>query len=75
MPFSCQCLGGKEMNDEQISRTAQMTAFSRGYHSSNDSPVIFEDHLAFELLGTFGIIEEQCWRSLLSIPQQLRRSR
>ena len=39
------------MNEEQISRTAQMTAFSRGYHSRNDAPVIFEDRLAFELLG------------------------
>lgn len=39
------------MNDEQISRTAQMTAFSRGYHSKNDYPVIFDDGLAFELLG------------------------
>jgi methyltransferase (TIGR00027 family) len=39
------------MHDEQISRTAQMTAFSRGYHSSNDSPVIFDDGLALELLG------------------------
>lgn len=39
------------MKDEQISRTAQMTAFSRGYHSRNDAPLIFDDSLAFALLG------------------------
>lgn len=39
------------MNDEQVSRTAQMTAFTRAYHSRNDKPVIFDDALAFDLLG------------------------
>jgi methyltransferase (TIGR00027 family) len=39
------------MKDEQVSRTAQMTAYSRGHHSRNDAPVIFDDFLAFDLLG------------------------
>ncbi len=39
------------MKDEQVSRTAQMTAYSRGYHSRNDTPVIFDDFLAFDMLG------------------------
>lgn len=39
------------MNNDQVSRTAQMTAFNRGYHSRNDAPLIFDDFLAFELLG------------------------
>jgi methyltransferase (TIGR00027 family) len=39
------------MNHEQVSRTAQMTAYNRGYHSRNDAPVIFDDFLAFDILG------------------------
>lgn len=54
------------MRHEQISRTAQMTAFSRGYHSRNDTPVIFDDFLAFDLLGEreWGSIEEQMMATL-----------
>lgn len=57
------------MNDEQISRTAQMTAFSRGYHSRNDAPVIFDDALAFELLGpdVSRSIEEQMLATLRAV--------
>ena len=40
------------MNAEQVSRTAQMTAYSRGHHSRNDAPVIFDDFLAFDMLGS-----------------------
>ena len=39
------------MNDEQVSRTAQMTAYNRGFHCRNDAPVIFDDFLAFDVLG------------------------
>lgn len=42
------------MKDDQISRTAQMTAFNRGYHSMHDTPLIFDDFLAFDLLGEEG---------------------
>ena len=38
------------MKNEQVSRTAQMTAFSRGYHYEHDTPKIFEDPLAYCLL-------------------------
>lgn len=34
------------MEDNQVSRTAQMTAYSRGYHYENDTPRIFDDSLA-----------------------------
>jgi len=40
------------MREDQISRTALFTAFSRGYHDSNDYPLIFSDPLAFSLLST-----------------------
>lgn len=42
------------MKEDQISRTAQMTAFNRGYHSRHDSSLIFDDFLAFDLLGGEG---------------------
>lgn len=57
------------MNDEQISRTAQMTAFNRGYHSRNDAQVIFDDGLAFELLGheVRSSIEQQMLATLRAV--------
>lgn len=39
------------MREDQISRTALFTAFSRGYHCANDTPRIFSDPLAFSLLS------------------------
>lgn len=39
------------MKAEQVSRTAQMTAYNRACHSRNDAPVIFDDFLAYDLLG------------------------
>jgi methyltransferase (TIGR00027 family) len=39
------------MKADQASRTAQMTAYSRGFHSRHDAPVIFDDFLALDLLG------------------------
>lgn len=38
------------MRDDQISRTALFTAYSRGYHAVHDRPRIFSDLLAFSLL-------------------------
>lgn len=57
------------MKDEQISRTAQMTAYNRGYHSRNDAPLIFDDTLAFDLLGDDGrrSIEEQLLAALRAV--------
>ena len=57
------------MKDEQVSRTAQMTAFSRGYHSKNDYPLIFDDGLAFKLLGpdVMRSIEEQMLATLRAV--------
>jgi len=57
------------MNDDQISRTAQMTAFSRGYHSRNAAPVIFDDALAFDLLGhdVRRSVEEQMLTALRAV--------
>lgn len=39
------------MRDDQVSRTALFTAFSRGYHTTHDHPRIFSDPLAFSLLS------------------------
>ena len=39
------------MQEDQVSRTALFTAFSRGYHCTNDHPRIFSDPLAFSLLS------------------------
>lgn len=38
------------MEENQISRTALLTAYSRGYHAEHDSPKIFDDFLANQLL-------------------------
>jgi len=38
------------MQIDQVSRTAQITAYSRGYHSLYDDPKIFNDFLANHLL-------------------------
>jgi len=38
------------MQIDQVSRTAQITAHSRGYHSDHDEPKIFNDYLANHLL-------------------------
>lgn len=42
------------MDDNQASITAQMTAYCRWYHTRHDSPRIFEDHLAGQILGDEG---------------------
>jgi O-methyltransferase involved in polyketide biosynthesis len=42
------------MEKNQLSRTALITAFSRGYHSINDNSKIFDD-LALQLLT-----EDEC---------------
>jgi len=57
------------MKEEQASRTAQMTAYNRGYHSSNDSPLIFNDFLAFDLLGgdVWSSIEAQMMAMLRAV--------
>ena len=57
------------MKDEQVSRTAQFTAYNRGYHSRNDAPVIFDDTLAFDMLGHDGrrSIEEQLLAALRAV--------
>lgn len=39
------------MLEDQVSRTALFTAFSRGYHCAHDHPRIFVDPLAFSLLS------------------------
>src|SRR6185369_3479304 len=39
------------MQEDKVSRTALFTAFSRGYHCTNDHPRIFSDPLAFSLLS------------------------
>lgn len=38
------------MQEDQVSRTALFTAFSRGFHCDHDQPRIFGDPLAFSLL-------------------------
>lgn len=38
------------MLEDQVSRTALFTAFSRGYHCAHDHPRIFADPVAFSLL-------------------------
>jgi methyltransferase (TIGR00027 family) len=43
-------LGGYEMKKDQVSLTAMMAAYERGYHAKYDDPKIFNDFLAFELL-------------------------
>jgi methyltransferase (TIGR00027 family) len=57
------------MEDYQVSRTAQMTAFSRGYHYENDSPRIFDDRLANHFLTQEerASIEEQIMAALRTI--------
>jgi methyltransferase (TIGR00027 family) len=45
------------MRDDQISRTALFTAYSRGYHCAHDNPKIFSDPAAFSLLSP-----EECTR-------------
>jgi methyltransferase (TIGR00027 family) len=39
------------MREDQVSRTALFTAYSRGYHCAHDHPKIFADPLAFSLLS------------------------
>jgi methyltransferase (TIGR00027 family) len=39
------------MEQHKSSITAQVSAFARAYHAKNDHPVIFNDELAFALLG------------------------
>jgi methyltransferase (TIGR00027 family) len=39
------------MQEDQVSRTALFTAFSRGHHCAHDHPRIFADPLAFSLLS------------------------
>ncbi len=39
------------MQDNQVSITALITAFSRGYHATYDSPKIFDDFLASQLFS------------------------
>jgi len=43
------------MEKNQLSRTALIRAFSRGYHSINDNSKIFDDFLALQLLT-----EDEC---------------
>jgi len=43
------------MEKNQLSRTALITAFSRGYHSINDNSEIFDDFLPLQLLT-----EDEC---------------
>jgi methyltransferase (TIGR00027 family) len=38
------------MKENQVSRTALMAAYIRSYHSIHDSPKIFDDFLAYQLL-------------------------
>lgn len=38
------------MEDNQVSRTALINAYIRGYHATNDTPKIFDDFLAHQLL-------------------------
>ncbi|NVO00144.1 MAG: class I SAM-dependent methyltransferase [Geobacteraceae bacterium] len=40
------------MLEDQVSRTALFTAYSRGYHCNYDKPRIFADPLAFSLLSS-----------------------
>ncbi|OGW41029.1 MAG: hypothetical protein A2X79_08565 [Desulfuromonadaceae bacterium GWB2_53_15] len=57
------------MEDDQVSRTAQMTAYSRGYHYDNDNPRIFDDCLANHILTKEerASIEEQMMAALRTI--------
>lgn len=38
------------MQENQVSRTALTSAYSRGYHAVHASPKVFDDHLAFDIL-------------------------
>ena len=42
------------MQDHQASQTARMTAYCRWHHASYDTPLIFADRLAGEMLGPEG---------------------
>jgi methyltransferase (TIGR00027 family) len=39
-----------QMKENQVSLTAIMTAYLRAYHAMNDSPKIFDDFLAYDLI-------------------------
>ena len=39
------------MEQHKASMTAVVSAFARAFHARNDSPLIFNDHLAFDLIG------------------------
>ena len=43
------------MDDNQASKTARMTAYCRWHHTRHDSPRIFEDHLAGQILADDGL--------------------
>ena len=42
------------MKDNQVSDTAIKTACWRAYHSQSDNPEIFNDFLAYDLVGEAG---------------------
>ncbi len=48
------------MTSDHVSITAIMTAFIRGYHSAHDTPVVFDDSLALQLIpeGRRRLIEQ-----------------
>jgi len=54
------------MEKNQVSQTALSTAYIRAYHARHDTPKIFDDFLAYQLLTdkTCAIIEKQLARSL-----------
>jgi methyltransferase (TIGR00027 family) len=39
------------MEQHKASMTAVVSAFARAYHAKNDSPLIFNDYLAFDMIG------------------------
>ena len=38
------------MKDNQASFTAMMVAYMRAYHTMHDTPIIFDDFLAYDLI-------------------------
>lgn len=45
------CKGEEQMNQNQVSLTALISAFGRAYHSKYDSPIVFDDFIAKDLIS------------------------
>jgi methyltransferase (TIGR00027 family) len=61
------------MEENKISRTALGTAYIRAYHAINDTPRIFNDHLACHLLsGQERSAIEQTWAGYIKLADPVR---